>query len=95
MQIICKLYFFRECGKGKLEGYFKGDGEKLGVWDAFTEFWGETSSKMGSLWAGLQVASPGAADGAVLVRILSGKKTGGAALRNRSINPSSDGSSIA
>jgi hypothetical protein len=59
-------------GQGKLEGYFEGSGQKLGSWDTLTAFWSEESSKLASLWAGCQVSTPGAKDGAVCVRILSG-----------------------
>ena len=63
-------------GHGKLEGYFDGNGQQLGAWDTYTAFWSEAKPPK-SLWAGCQVSTPGAKNGAVLVRILSGKKKGG------------------
>ena len=72
-----RVHAFRT-GQGKLEGYFEGNGEQLGTWDTYTAFWSEPSSKLSSVRAGRHVSTPGAKDGAVLVRILRGTKKGGA-----------------
>ena len=78
MEAARKVTVEYRSGHGTLEGHFVGRGDTLGVWDEYTDFWSEASSKLPSLWLGVQVETPGAPYGAVFVRILSGKKAGGA-----------------
>ena len=66
-----------KCGS-KLEGTFVGYGKTLGEWDIYEYFEAEEASERVSLFSGTLVQLPGVDHEAVLVRILGGKKKGGA-----------------